>query len=145
MAKRRWFAWMLALVLTWSLALPAAATETAETLLPSARAYTGQFADLENAWCREEAVTVYEAGLMDGKAAARFDIQSNLTYAQITVIAARLHHLLHGGDGVLEKAGLGEPWYRPAQEYLTEALAGADSTSALYLLSLIHISEPTRP
>ena len=109
MAKRRWFAWMLALVLTWSLALPAAATETAETLLPSARAYTGQFADLENAWCREEAVTVYEAGLMDGKAAARFDIQSNLTYAQITVIAARLHHLLHGGDGVLEKAGLGEP------------------------------------
>ena len=41
MAKRRWFAWMLALVLTWSLALPAAATETAETLLPSARAYTG--------------------------------------------------------------------------------------------------------
>lgn len=134
MAKRRWFAWMLALVLTWSLALPAAATETAETLLPSARAYTGQFADLENAWCREEAVTVYEAGLMDGKAATRFDIQSNLTYAQITVIAARLHHLLHGGDGMLEKAGLGEPWYRPAQEYLTEALAGADSTSALYLL-----------
>ena len=134
MRQTRWFSLLLALSLALSLVLPAAAAETEDPLLPAVRTYAGQFADLEDAWCREEAVTVYEAGLMDGRSAARFDIESNLTYAQIVVIAARLHSLLSGGDGVLEKAALNEPWYRPAQAYLTEALADDDSEAALYLL-----------
>lgn len=134
MRKKRWCSLLLALALALSLALPAAAAETESPLLPAVRTYAGQFTDLENAWCREEAVTVYEAGLMEGKSAARFDIQGNLTYAQITVITARLSDLLTGGDGSLGTAADGEPWYQPAAEYLTEALADADSDAALYLL-----------
>lgn len=133
MRKKRWCSLLLALALALSLALPAAAAET-EALLPAVRTYAGQFTDLENTWCREEAITVYEAGLMEGKSAARFDIQGNLTYAQITVITARLSDLLTGGDGALGTAADGEPWYQPAAEYLTEALADADSDAALYLL-----------
>ena len=79
--KYVWLA-LLALALALSLALPAAAAETESPLLPAVRTYAGQFTDLENAWYREEAVTVYEAGLMEGKSAARFDIQGNLTYAR---------------------------------------------------------------
>ena len=134
MRQTRWISLLLALLLALSLALPAAAAETAGPLLPAARTYAGQFTDLENAWCREEAVTVYETGLMDGTSTNRFDIASNLTYAQITVITARLCDLLTGGDGVLDKAGFGQPWYQPAAEYLTEALADADSDAAAYLL-----------
>ena len=133
MKNKRMCSLLLALILALSLAMPAAAAET-EPLLPTTRTYANQFTDLADAWCREEAVAVYETGLMDGKSATRFDIQSNLTYAQIIVITARLHNLLSGGDGELEKAGLGEPWYRPAAEYLAEALQGADSDAAVYLL-----------
>ena len=79
MGTKRRCSWLLALALALSLALPAAAAETASPLLEPVRSYAGQFADLENAWCREEAVTVYESGLMDGRSAARFDIESNLT------------------------------------------------------------------
>lgn len=133
MKNKRMCSLLLALILALSLAMPAAAAET-EPLLPTTRTYANQFTDLADAWCREETVAVYETGLMDGKSATRFDIQSNLTYAQIIVITARLHNLLSGGDGELEKAGLGEPWYRPAAEYLAEALQGADSDAAVYLL-----------
>ena len=73
MRKKRWCSLLLALALALSLALPAAAAET-EALLPAVRTYAGQFTDLENTWCREEAITVYEAGLMEGKSAARFDL-----------------------------------------------------------------------
>lgn len=132
MKNKRMCSLLLALILAVSLAMPAAAAET-EPLLPTTRTYANQFTDLADAWCREEAVAVYETGLMDGKSATRFDIQSNLTYAQIIVITARLHNLLSGGDGELEKAGLGEPWYRPAQEYLTEALSDGGE-AADYLL-----------
>ena len=135
----RWLSLLTALALAFSLALPAAAAETASPLLEPVRAYAGQFADLEDAWCAEEAVAVYESGLMDGTSADRFDIQSSLTYAQITVITARLHHLLTGGDGVLDKAGFGEPWYRPAQEYLTEALADGGEAAAYLLDDLAYL------
>lgn len=132
-AKPRWTALFLALVLALSLTLPAAAAET-QPLLPDARTYTGQFADLEGAWCREEAIAVYETGLMNGRTDTRFDIQGSLTYAQITVIAARLQDLLAGGDGDLGPAASGEAWYQPAVDALTASVEESDGEAAAYLL-----------
>ncbi|MHA5219594.1 S-layer homology domain-containing protein [Dysosmobacter sp. Phy] len=132
-AKPRWTALFLALVLALSLTLPAAAAET-QPLLPDARTYTGQFADLEGAWCREEAIAVYETGLMNGRTDTRFDIQGSLTYAQITVIAARLQDLLAGGNGDLGPAASGEAWYQPAVDALTASVEESDGEAAAYLL-----------
>ncbi|QUO36699.1 S-layer homology domain-containing protein [Dysosmobacter sp. Marseille-Q4140] len=132
-AKPRWTALFLALVLALSLTLPAAAAET-QPLLPDARTYTGQFADLEGAWCREEAIAVYETDLMNGRTDTRFDIQGSLTYAQITVIAARLQDLLAGGDGDLGPAASGEAWYQPAVDALTASVEESDGEAAAYLL-----------
>lgn len=132
-AKSRWTALFLALVLVLSLTLPAAAAET-QPLLSDARTYTGQFADLEDAWCREEAIAVYETGLMNGRTDTRFDIQGSLTYAQITVIAARLQDLLAGGNGDLGPAASGEAWYQPAVDALTASVEESDGEAAAYLL-----------
>ena len=133
--RQRWTALAVSLVLALSLALPAAAAETAEPLLPAVRTYGGQFTDLEDSWCREEAIAVYETGLMNGKSDTRFDIQGSLTYAQITVIAARLHNLLSGGDGDLGDAAQNEPWYQPAVDYLTAHLEEGDGDAAAYVLT----------
>lgn len=97
-------------------ALPVSAAES-NWLVPKAKNYAG-FADMKGAWCESYVETVYEAGLMEGKSASSFDINSNLTIAQITVITARLHSLLNGGNGVLPAPGEGEEWYRPAIDYL---------------------------
>lgn len=133
--RQRWTALAVSLVLALSLALPAAAAETAEPLLPAVRTYGGQFTDLEDSWCREEAIAVYETGLMNGKSDTRFDIQGSLTYAQITVIAARLHNLLSGGDGDLGDAAQNEPWYQPAVDYLTAHLEEGDGDASAYVLT----------
>ena len=76
------------------------------------------FPDISGSWCETAVDTVYRSGLMVGKTETRFDAVAPLTYAQITVITARLHHLLSGGDGVLAEAEEGEEWYHPALNYL---------------------------
>lgn len=96
--------------------LPVSAAES-NWLVPKAKNYAG-FADVKGTWCESYVETVYEAGLMTGRSASTFDISSNLTIAQITVITARLHSLLNGGDGVLPAPGEGEEWYQPAIDYL---------------------------
>ena len=77
-----------------------------------------EFPDVTGSWCEAAVDTVYRTGLMQGKTAERFDAASPLTYAQITVITARLHHLLNGGDGVLPASEEGEVWYQSAVDYL---------------------------
>ena len=79
-----------------------------------------EFPDIKDSWCEAAVDTVYRTGLMQGKTAERFDAVSPLTNAQITVVTARLHHLLNGGDGVLPAAEEGQPWYQPAVDYLKE-------------------------
>ena len=86
-------------------------------LVSKVKTYDGRFQD-DDAWCTDAIVTVYEAGLMEGKTPTRFDITSSLTNAQITVISARLHDLLNGGDGVLPSPAEGESWYQPAVDHL---------------------------
>lgn len=92
------------------------------------------FPDITGSWCEAAVDTVYRTGLMQGKTAERFDAISPLTYAQITVITARLHHLLNGGDGVLPAAKEGEAWYQPAADYLKVQSEDEDLLNVLYLM-----------
>lgn len=45
-----------------------------------------------------------EAGLMKGVGGGRFDPQGTVTLAQAATLAARIHHIKNGGDGVLPHA-----------------------------------------
>lgn len=84
-------------------------------LVPKTRTYDGRFTDVKGTWCESYVETVYEAGLMEGKSADRFDPNGTLTEAQRLVIGARLHALLHGGT--VEQAAPGEDWWLPAARY----------------------------
>lgn len=119
---------LAALFLTLAMLLCSLPVSAAESnwLVPKAKNYAG-FADVKGAWCESYVETVYEAGLMTGKSASTFDISSNLTIAQITVITARLHSLLNGGDGVLPAPAEGQEWYQPAIDYLKAHVEDANS------------------
>lgn len=121
MRKHRIAPLALALLLIgFLLPLPAQAAEGDARLVPAIREAPA-FGDVTGTWCEDYVQTVYESGLMEGKTAERFDPAAPLTGAQITVISARLHSLLRGGDGVLPAPGEGEAWYQPAVDYLTGA------------------------
>lgn len=102
---------------------------------------TADFPDVTDTWCEMAVDTVYRTGLMQGKTSDRFDATSPLTYAQITVITARLHHLLNGGDGVLPAVEEGQPWYQNAVDYLREQ---NNDETLLYLLKRLE-TEDDRP
>lgn len=126
--KRR----ILALTLTAALAVggvPALAAETGETtLVPMVRAYDGRFSDVKNAWCADAVETCFEAKLMEGRQANRFDLSSRLTQAQIIVICARLHEMLTGGTPSPETSKT--PWYQSAYDRLAELEGGAQALPA---------------
>jgi len=92
------------------------------------------FPDVKESWCEAAVDTVYRTGLMEGKTEERFDAVSPLTNAQITVITARLHHLLNGGDGVLPTVEEGMPWYQSAVDYLREQSNDEKLLNWLWLL-----------
>lgn len=89
MRNIRFFCAALALSLVLAPLSPSARAVEAQPLLPSVREYAGAFSDVTGSWCERYVETVYEAGLMDGTSAERFDPDSSLTYAQITAITAR--------------------------------------------------------
>jgi len=127
--KKRLLSLLLTLCMTLSLlSIPAAAAglliapnpnASPQWLVPQVKAST-EFPDVTGSWCESYVDTVYRAGLMSGKTAEKFDATSDLTYAQITVICARLYELLTGGDGVIE-AIPDTPWYQPSYDLLVEA------------------------
>lgn len=98
----------------------------------------GDFPDVTGTWCETAVDTVCRTGLMQGKTERRFDAVSPLTNAQITVVTARLHHLLSGGDGVLPAAGEGQAWYQPAAEYLKTQ---SEDETLLYVLKRLETRE----
>ncbi len=131
MEKSRLAALFLALALLLCI-LPVSAVENG-WLVPKQRSYPG-FTDVKGTWCESYVETVCEAGLMTGKTAERFDAVSSLTYAQITVITARLHALLNGGNGELPAPAEGEAWYQPAADYLK---THCDNDTLLYLVKAL--------
>lgn len=110
-------------------------------LVPRANEYPG-FADVTDTWCEDYVRTAYEAGLMEGNSHTAFDAGSNLTLAQITVMTARLHSLLRGGDGILPAPKASETWYQPAVNYLKShrndmSEGGALFDTRLYQLEIL--------
>lgn len=104
---------------------------------------TVDFPDVTGSWCEAAVDTVCRTGLMQGKTSERFDATSPLTNAQITVVTARLHHLLNGGDGVLPATEEGQAWYQPAADYLK---AQSEDEDLLYVLNRLERDEyPNTP
>ena len=130
--KKRILSLLLTAALALALVVPAAAYN-AQNLVPQKRTYTTAFTDTQGTWCDDAVRTCYEAGLLDGKSAARFAPKDPLTYAQITVITARLHELLRGGDGKFDAPAPGRAWYQPAADYLAQQVDDTTEAGA-YLL-----------
>jgi hypothetical protein len=108
--------------------LPAAAYNSG-SLVPQKRTYSTAFDDTKGTWCDDAVKTCYEAGLIDGKSAVRFDPRGSLTYAQITVMSARFRSLLTGGTGVFAAPAAGAAWYQPYYNDLMGALEKAGVTA----------------
>lgn len=89
--------------------LPVSAAESG-WLVPRVKE-SPDFADVEGSWCESYVKTVYEAGLMEGKSAEKFDAAAPLTHAQIVAVCARLHDLLTGGDGQIDTPA-DSAWYQ---------------------------------
>ncbi|MCI2058129.1 MAG: S-layer homology domain-containing protein [Oscillibacter sp.] len=124
MKKARFAALFLALALLLG-SVPAYALGK-NSLLPQKRAYSAPFADTAGTWCDSYVQTCYEAALLDGKSAGKFDPSAALTYAQITVISARLLSFLTGG--ILAQPASGEAWYAPSGQSLLSAFSKAGIT-----------------
>ena len=81
-----------------------------------------RFSDVEaGSWYERGVAVCAEAGLMEGVGDGRFSPGGALSYEELVVLSARLHHILTGGDGELPQAPEG---YRTAQ------LAFADGSPA---------------
>ena len=106
---------LLAAVLAASLCVPALAAGGFEKV----NSYTpGQFTDVPaDLWCADNVRTAYEYGIMSGKSATYFDVDSSVTVAQTIVMACRLHSG-YAGDGAEFAAG--DPWYQSYLDYAAE-------------------------
>lgn len=74
------------------------------------------FPDLELHWSRDYAYLCWDEGLMEGVSDEVFEPDGNLTIAQCATVAARMHVRYEKGTAI----ELGEPWYQPYVDYMTE-------------------------
>lgn len=81
------------------------------------KTYTpGQFTDVAaNAWYAASVKKVFELNLMNGSSATTFNPGGMFTVAEALTVAARMHSLSHGGNGVLPTAS--GAWYQNAVDY----------------------------
>lgn len=94
--------------------------QAADSFLPPHIYKEVSFQDIHNLWCEEPIILCSQYGLLKGTSNTEFSPDQPLTYAQITVIAARLQDILDGGDGTIPSPSKGMPWYLPAQHRLAE-------------------------
>ena len=107
----------LALLLALTLAVPALAAPGMKNFQEN-RAYEGQFADVaDGAWYHDYVAAAYAYGLIQGKAADSFAPDDDMSLAEVTALAARVHSIYNGGDGTFAS---GSPWYAPYVDYATE-------------------------
>lgn len=128
----RMFALAVSLVLTLSLALPAAAAEEPQWLLPPVKDAPA-FNDTAGVWCESEVAVVYQAGLMQGQSETQFSPSGTWMPEHVVAVCARLYSLLTGGDGVIAEAAEGEAWYQPYYDYLAQALSYEGGADALMM------------
>lgn len=80
-------------------------THTDDVPAPPAEPGAGGFTDVDAAdWFAPYVDVCVKAGLMNGVGEGRFDPQGTVTLAQAVTLAARIHNIKNGGDGVLPQA-----------------------------------------
>lgn len=115
--KKRGLAALLALCMI--LALVPATAEAAGNFPRTATYKAGQFSDVtESNWFAGAVKDCYELGLMSGVGAGAFSPSGKFTVAQALTVAARLHNMFRGGDGVIPTAP--GSWYAGAVNYCVE-------------------------
>ena len=150
---------LIALALSTALLAGSSAAIAPEEAFPAVNTYPG-FADVAgSAWYAATVQTCYEVGLMTGTGAG-FAPDQVLTVGEVAAIAARMNEAITGDSIYLVDSIL--PWYTSYVDYLEKlgvevpdpvkqatrqefiAMLAAVVPEDM-LLSLIHISEPTRP
>lgn len=97
-----------ALVLCLTLSFAAAA-------LSPTRSFAGAgFTDVPDDWSYPYILSCYELGLMSGQGGGLFVPGGTVSVAEAVTVAARVHNLWNGGNGVLPES---VPWYGSAVEY----------------------------
>ena len=116
--KRPIWARLLLFALVVSLLLSAvSAAGGLDNFKAAARSADG-FQDVaETAWYAESVQRVCAYGLMQGRSAAKFSPSGNLTVAECTALAARLHSIYMDDGAEFETA---KPWYTPYVRYAVE-------------------------
>lgn len=88
---------------------------SAGAALFSIRSYQDSgFTDVPDNWSRPYIVTCYELGLMSGQSGGLFAPDGAVSLAEGITVAARVHNLWRGGNGLLPESA---PWYGSAVEY----------------------------
>lgn len=98
-----------------ALVLSFTAPSALATHLPSVRSYENAvFTDVPDDWSLPYIKTCYELGLMSGQSGERFGPGGTVSAAEGVTVAARVHNLWSGGNGILPESN---PWYSSAVEY----------------------------
>ncbi len=100
-------------------ALTAAPALGAQPGLPAVNPYPGYSDVEETQWFYSYVKLCTETGLMQGSGNGAFAPNRNLTVAEVATVAARLHSLLHGGDGKIENPPDAPHWWSGATNYMT--------------------------
>lgn len=80
--------------------------------------HDGLFVDISDGyWYGKYVARVYALGLMEGRSSSIFAPGEYITIAETITLAARLHEIYNGGDGIFEKT---EPWYKAYVDYALE-------------------------
>ena len=97
---------LLSLLVTGSLLMtPALAAQTdVEASFPAVRE-PASFADVvSGSWYSDAAQLCYVTGLLNGTGNGNFSPERSVTVGEAATLAARIHHILNGGDGTLPDA-----------------------------------------
>lgn len=111
---------LLALVLALTLCLGLTTLPAAAAGITRTKTYTpGQFTDVAaDAWYATSVKDAYELGLMSGSGATTFNPGGMFTLAEAATIAARMHNLYIGGNGIISATS--GAWYQGAVDYCVQ-------------------------
>lgn len=97
---------VLSLLLTVALCLGLLAAPAAAAGLTPIKDYgDAGFTDVPDNWSTPYIAACYELGLMSGQGQGRFAPSGRVSLAEGIAVAARMHDLWRGGDGVLPQGG----------------------------------------
>lgn len=97
-----------------ALALSLTLTSAAFALSPVRSFESAGFTDIPDNWSYPYILSCYELGLMSGRGNGLFAPDGTVSAAEAVTVAARVHNLWNGGNGILPES---TPWYNSAIEY----------------------------